>query len=326
LCGWLGRYQVPGNDEKTAEAEALCSNIPLSLRISGKIRRSRRMAVAAGLLAVVLLLIAAAATVGGWLLLRSHASGWLVPAAFVTGAFFFIFSVVVPLGILRESGFAAEEKENCRKESWDLLWALGNIEDGVLQRLAWVNFRQLRAFTAIAQRQARMSYYASLAAAAIALLTLAAGAALAIGLSATTGKVAAGVLATVGSVFSAFLVKTFLKSYDMASRQMSYYYGQPLVHCYLLHAQWLASQTSQYSADQEELRLWKKVVDASIKASASAQDHLLSMQEVDTAKRAHDQPRRRKLPRLGQASQQPPMPDTVESLLQAISDSRGIVT
>ncbi len=248
------------------------------------------MAAAAGLLSIVLLLVAAAATVGGGLLLRSHASGWLVPAAFVTGAFFFVSSVVVPLGVLRESGFDAEEKENCRKESWDLLWALGNIEDGALKRLAWVNFRQLRAFTAIAQRQARMSYYASLAAAAVSLLTLASGAALALGLSATTGKVTAGVLAAVGSVFSGFLVKTFLKSYDMASRQMSYYYGQPLVHCYLLHAQWLASETPRHSADQAELSQWQKVVEASIKASASAQDHLLSMQEPDTAKRGRITP------------------------------------
>lgn len=273
------------------------------------------MAVAAGLVSAALLLVAATATVGGCLLLRSNASGWLVPAAFVTGAFFFLSSVVVPLGVLRESTFEAEEKENCRKESWDLLWGLDNIEDGALKRLAWVNFRQLRAFTVIAQRQARMSYYASLAAAAISLLTLASGAALAIGLSATTGKVAAGVLATVGSVFSGFLVKTFLKSYDMASRQMSYYYGQPLVHCYLLHAQWLASEAPRHSADQAELCLWQKVVDASIKASASAQDHLLSMQESDTAKRGAGSAHHWKMPRLGQASQQSTMSDEIGSLL-----------
>jgi hypothetical protein len=306
---------VPGNSERTAYAEALYSDIPPSLVISDEIRRSRRMAMAAGLLSAVLFLIAAAATVGGFLLLRSHASGWLVPAAFVTGAFFFMSSVVVPLGVLRESSFEAEEKENCRKESWDLLWALGNIEDDAIKRLAWVNFRQLKAFTVIAQKQARMSYYASLAAAAISLLTLTSGGALAIGLSATTGKVAAGVLATVGSVLSGFLVKTFLKSYDMASRQMSYYYGQPLVHCYLLHAQWLASEAPRHSADQAELRLWRKVVNASIKASASAQDHLLSMQESDTAERGAGSTCGWKISRLGQASQQPPVPDKVESLL-----------
>ena len=84
---------------------------------------------------------------------------------------------------------------------------------------------------------------------------------------------------------SGFFAKTFLKSYQMASRQMSYYYGQPLVHCYLMHAQWLASEAREHSGDTTEVRLWQKVVDASIRASANAQDHLLSMQEPDIAER-----------------------------------------
>ena len=250
------------------------------------------MAAAAGLLSAMLLLVAVAATVGGGSLLRSHADSGLVPAAFVTGAFFFISSVVVPLGVLRESGIEAHEKENCRKDYKDLLWALEGIGDRTLKRLASINFHQLTTFTAIAQKQARMSYYASLAAAAISLLTLASGAAVAIGLSATTAKVTVGALATAGSVLSGFLAKTFLESYQMASRQMSYYYGQPLVHCYLMHAQWLASEAREHSGDETEIRLWQKVVDASIKASANAQDHLLSMQEADIAGRGAESARR----------------------------------
>src|SRR5262249_17213493 len=186
------------------------------------------MALAAGLISAMLLLVAVGATVGGGWLLRSHTDSELVPAAFVTGVFFFISSVVVPLGVLRESGFEAEEKENCRRHYRDLVWALGGIGDRTLRRLASVNFNQLTTFTAIAQRQARMSYYVSVAAAAISLLTLASGAAVAVGLSATTGKVAVGVLAAAGGVLSGFFAKAFLKSYQMASRQMSYYYWQPL--------------------------------------------------------------------------------------------------
>jgi hypothetical protein len=146
------------------------------------------VAAAAGLLSAVLLLVAMAATVGGGVLFRSHASGWLVPAAFVTGAFFFISSVVVPLGVLRESSIQAQEQESCSNDCKDLLWALSGIGDHTLKGLAWINFKQLRVFSVIAQKQARMSYYASLAAASISLLTLASGAAVAIGLSATTAK------------------------------------------------------------------------------------------------------------------------------------------
>lgn len=308
------------DNEITVKAKAQCSDTPPSLlEGSDEIQRSKRVAAAAGLLSAALFLVAVAATVGGASLLRSHASGWLVPAAFVTGAFFFISSVVVPLGVLRESGIEAHEKENCRKDCRDLLWALEGIGDGTLKRLAWINFQQLRAYSAIAQKQARMSYYASLAAAAISLLTLASGAAVAIGLSATTAKVTVGALAAAGSVLSGFLVKVFLESYQMASRQMSYYYGQPLVHCYLMHAQWLASEAREHSGDEAESGLWQKVVEASIKASANAQDHLLSMQEPDPARRGAGSAHRCKTrqPCQAQASRQSPMPDEVESLLWA---------
>lgn len=271
----------------TVEVEAQGSDIPPSLRgssecpTSKKKSASKKMAAAAGLLSAMMLLVAVGTIAGGVWLLRSHADSGLVPAAFVTGVFFFISSVVVPLGVWRESGFEAEEKDNCERDFRDLFWALGGIGDRTLRGLAWMNFKQLRTFTAIAQRQARMSYYVSVTAAAISLLTLASGAAVAVGLSATTGKVAVGVLATAGSVLSGFLTKTFLQSYQMASRQMSYYYGQPLVHCYLMHAQWLASEAHEHSGDATEILLWQKVIEASIKASANAQDHLLSMQMLD---------------------------------------------
>jgi hypothetical protein len=304
---------VSGDSKRAVEAEVPCSDTPPSLTGPDKVKRSKRVAAAAGLLSAALLLVAVAATIGGRSLLRSHASGWLVPAAFVTGAFFFIASVVVPLGVLRESGVEAHEKENCRKDCRDLLWALSGIGDRSLKGLAWINFKQLRTFTAIAQKQARMSYYASLAAASMSLLMLSAGAAVAIGLSATTAKVAVSVLATAGSVLSGFLAKTFLESYQMASRQMSYYYGQPLVHCYLMHAQWLASETHEHSGDDAELDLWQKVVEASINAGASAQKYLLTMQEHDRVRDDAGSRRRRKTPRLDLASQQPPMPDKAES-------------
>ena len=100
----------------------------------------------------------------------------------------------------------------------------------------------------------------------------------------------------------------------MASRQMSYYYGQPLVHCYLLHAQWLASEAHGHSGDQAgSFPFWEKVVDASITASASAQAHLLSMQEPDPARRGAGSARPRKAAQRDQASKQPFIADKVES-------------
>lgn len=270
------------------------SDAPPSIRRSNerqicgtdKSRAGWSMYLAASLLSATLLLIAAALTKGGVWLLRSHASHWLAPAAFVTGVFFFICGAVVPLGVIRENGFQAEEQKSCESDCEDLWWALKGIGDHTLTGLAWVNFRQLRMFTVIAQRQARMSYYASLVAAAISLLVLTSGAAVAIGLPATSAKVAAGALAAAGTALSGFLVKTFLRAYQMASRQMSYYYGQPLVHCYLLHAEWLTRETSKHFGDEAGLPLWREVINASIKASASAQKHLLSMQECESKRQS----------------------------------------
>ena len=286
------------DSETMVDAKAPDSDAPPSIRRSKESqicgskesRAGQSMHLAASLLSATLLLIAAALTGGGVWLLRSHASHWLAPAAFVIAVFFFICGAVVPLGVIRENSFQTDEEKSCESDCEDLWWALKGIGDHTLTGLAWVNFKQLRMFTVIAQRQARMSYYASLVAAAISLLVLTSGAAVAIGLPATAAKVTAGALATAGTVLSGFLVKTFLKAYQMASRQMSYYYGQPLVHCYLLHAEWLTREARKYFGDEAGLYLWHEVIDASIKASASAQKHLLTMQECESMRRGKGSP------------------------------------
>jgi hypothetical protein len=255
-----------------------CPDRPPSLSAPKEVRPRKSTPVAASLISAPLILIAVAAAVGGVALARSDASGWLAPAAFVTSAFFFISSAVVPLGIIRENGVEKAENQNCQKDCEDLYWALDCIGNRTLKGLAWVNFKQLRIFTVIAQKQARMSYYASLTAAAMSLLVLIAGASVAIGSPATSAKATAAALATVGTVLSGFLTRTFLRAYQMTSLQMSYYYGQPLVHCYLLHAEWVASEAGEHLDDAGKVRLQEKVIVASLKAAADAQGHLLSMQ------------------------------------------------
>jgi Cyanobacterial TRADD-N associated 2-Transmembrane domain len=261
------------------EAETTGRDLPPSLQNFWGQHDQPRRHNGAWLTSIPLILIAVAAGVGGEELVRSHASGWLAPSAFATCAFFLMSSTVVPLFIAREVRLEKAEKERCQTDCQDLYWALDHMGDRTLKGLAFVNFKELRIFTVIAQKQARMSYYASLVAASATLLVLVSGAAVAIGSPIGYAKIAAGVLATIGAAFSSFLVKTFLKAYQMSSRQMSYYYGQPVVHCYMLHAEWLASEAGTHLNDADRARLWEKVVDASIKAGTDAQGHLLSMQE-----------------------------------------------
>jgi hypothetical protein len=278
-------FRVSELDEVVADAAALDLDRPPSLRGSGEVLTRTTTHGAARWISALLALIAVAAAAGGAALIQSHVNSWLAPAILVTSAFFLISSVAVPLAATRENGVEKAATENCQQDCEDLYWALDCIENRTIKRLAWVNFKQLRAFTVIAQRQARMSYYSSLIAAGISLLVLIAGAAVAIGSPATSAKVIAGILATVGTTLSGFLAKIFLKTYQMASAQMGYYYGQPLVHCYLLHAEWLASEAGEHLDDAEKTRLLEKVVSASIKSSAEAQSHLLSMQRSNQKRR-----------------------------------------
>jgi hypothetical protein len=238
------------------------------------------------LFGVVLLIISVAAAAAGWRYRQGGSSGWLFPVAFVVSAFSLICSVGVPLAILKESSLRAEDEEKCRRDCDDLHAALAGISDGTLRGLAQANFTQMRGFTVIAQRQARLSYYASLAASAISLFILITGAAAADGLAATPAKITAGSLAAAGAALSGFLAKTFLNSYSMASRQMSYYYGQPLVHCYLLHAEWLMELAKESSGNDQVFRLWQQIIEASLQAGASAQHHLLNLQATDVHRAA----------------------------------------
>jgi hypothetical protein len=244
-----------------------------------------RMPRAAKVLVGALLLISAASVAGGtWLAVDRPSSG-LALAALVTGTFFFLAAVVVPQGVTREMRLEHDEAINCADDCQRLHDALpDDSEQGLqqtLKNLTVANFKQMRTFAAIAQRQARMSYYASLLGAGLSLLVLLAGAAAAIGLPSVPGKVAAGSLAVVGTAFSGFLSKTFLRTYDMSLRQMSYYYGQPLVHCYLYHAEWLTMLAPREVGAQDKSKLYQQVVQASIDASVNAQNHLLSLHQHD---------------------------------------------
>lgn len=279
--------------------------IPPSLAGSGQKRTDETSRWPSALLPLSLVAMAAATTAGGILLFRSHAGSSLASAAFVAGPFFLISAAAVQLGITRERRLEKAEDEECEKDCRDLYWALNDIEDRTLKGLAWVNYEQLRSFIKIAQRQARVSFYASLVAAAAALLVLTSIAAVAIGLPTTTGKVTAGLLAAVGSALSGFLAKTFLTSYQLASRQMSYYYGQPLVHCYLLLADWLAAEGREEFGKEEGRLLLRQVIGASVTAAADAQDHLLSMQEHRPGRRSTRPPHRPRAPRRDKA---PPVP------------------
>jgi hypothetical protein len=229
---------------------------------------------------IPLLVIAWAAFIAGTRLHGSQPQDGLAPMAFTAWGFFLIFAVAVPVGMLAEDDAERRENEDCQKDCNSLEDALKTIADPTLRGLAQSNFKQMRRFTVIAQRQARTSYYASLIAAAVTLAVLVSGAVTAVGLSDTSARAWSALLTAIGALLTGFLTHTFVKTYDMAARQMSYYYGQPLVHCYLLHAEWLLSGARDQYGDDKAFVLLHEVVSASIQAGTYAQRRLMTLDEI----------------------------------------------
>jgi hypothetical protein len=110
------------------------------------------------------------------------------------------------------------------------------------------------------------------------LLVLLVGATTVLAVQGIAGQIIAGALTAVGAALSSYLSVTFLRTFQMTSKQMSYYYGQPLVHCYLLHAEWLGERFEQDADPTNRWKMRHQLIRATLDASRNAQDHLLDLQ------------------------------------------------
>jgi hypothetical protein len=165
-----------------------------------------------------------------------------------------------------------------RRESLELAQVAGRITDRALGELLVFNFRLMDRFVAIAIDQARAAYLACSAAATVTLLVLLVGATLAVTAGDRAGQIVVGSLTAVGAALSSFLSVTFLQTFKLTSQQMSYYYGQPLVHCYLLHAEWLGERFGRDADPAQRWKMQQELIRATLDAGRNAQDHLLDLQ------------------------------------------------
>ncbi|MEV0132741.1 hypothetical protein AB0H83_30300 [Dactylosporangium sp. NPDC050688] len=131
-------------------------------------------------------------------------------------------------------------------------------------------------FSSTALGQARVSFVACLVAVGATLVVLLTGSAAILAAGSASVQVTSGVLTAVGTALSGFLSVTFLRAYQMTLRQMSYYYGQPLVHCYLLHAEWIAERAGGDPAAESVSR---QLITASLDLRRAAQNHLLELHD-----------------------------------------------
>jgi hypothetical protein len=137
--------------------------------------------------------------------------------------------------------------------------------------------RQMTRFECVAVGQAHAWHRASLLAAALGFVVLAAGAWVTVTRDNLGDTVTGAVMTGVGTALSGFLSATFLRTFRETMEQMSYYYGQPSVNCYLLHAERLLERSNRGLDDATRHEDSQKMIDAILHAAKDAQSHLLDM-------------------------------------------------
>jgi hypothetical protein len=159
----------------------------------------------------------------------------------------------------------------------DLVWA---VETRELWELAALSHRQMTRFECTALGQAQRSYSASVAAAASALLVLLVGAVSIVVAAGTGATITASALTAIGVTLSGFVSAIFLKTYRLTVQQMGYYYGQPLVNCYLLHAERLLKDKGVHLSQDERRNAFSRVQNSLLQAAKLSQLHLFELQGV----------------------------------------------
>lgn len=224
----------------------------------------------------VVLVVVAAALVASTLLLDRKTYGVPIAAMLIVAAFLLVGAVAVPI--------VAEELQRARQQrlAWfrDESEALARIagKNSPLGNLIAFNFRLMERFVGVAITQAQASFLACTVAATAGLLVLLVGAATVLTVHGLASQITVGALTTIGAAVGCYITVTFLNTFKMTSRQMSYYYGQPLVHCYLLHAEWLGNRFEHDPDPDHRWQIHQELIQAVLDASRNAQSHLLDLQ------------------------------------------------
>jgi hypothetical protein len=158
--------------------------------------------------------------------------------------------------------------------------ATASISDKALGRLVSFNFRLMDRFITVALGQAKAAYIFCAGSASAALLVLLGGTTTLMFPKPISEQITVGLLSGAGAALSGYISITFMNTFKDTSRHMEYYYGQPLVHCYLLHAEWLAERAA---VDDGQLpsALYLKLMNDTLGAGKFAQNQLSELLNLD---------------------------------------------
>jgi hypothetical protein len=254
-------------------------------QLDGVVAADRRRSRIAGSLLSFAFVAAAVVLIAVAVVIDRQVHGVPAVSALELAAFCLLAAIIAPAVVIALHRSRSRHWRQRQRECLEFASVVEEIQDRTLGKLISFNFRLMDRFIAVALSQARASFLACCLAAFAALLVLLVGTAMVLAAGSTGAQVTAGVLSTAGVALSGFLSVTFLRTFQMTSRQMSYYYGQPLVHCYLLHAEWLAER---FEKDGDPAAVWQvrqELIRAALGAGHNAQNHLLDLQRPVPASR-----------------------------------------
>jgi hypothetical protein len=185
----------------------------------------------------------------------------------------FLVALVSPFLVVALHRARARHDELSQAEFESIDHAAESINDKALGRLVSFNFRLMDRFNTVALGQAKAAYVFCAGSATAALLVLLAGTTTLMAPKPLSEQITVGVLSGAGAALSGYISITFMKTFKAASRHMEYYYGQPLVHCYLLHAEWLAERAGIRDPDLSS-ELFQQLMNDTLGAGKNAQIQL----------------------------------------------------
>jgi hypothetical protein len=214
------------------------------------------------LMGLTLLLILAAAGVVAYFLFSQHPSRPLAAWLTIFAGLALCIGISWLFLVMRSRAIKATRQAEEEQQDRERASESGITGEDVRAR----NQRRIDEYNKIAWAQARGSYRNSQIAMSIGLALLVGGVVATILETQTAAQVVVGSLAGLGSAVSAYLGATFIRTYNEAINQMNYYYGQPLVHSYLLEAERMSMGIPPDARNE----VMTKVIDATLAGAADA--------------------------------------------------------
>jgi hypothetical protein len=190
-------------------------------------------------------------------------------------------AAVAGSGVQLLSAFLAREEQRrlAAEAKAHLLKAVGRGRRETLAELIQFNRTEMELYQNVARTQAESSFRAAVGAAGFGLAVLTCCLAALLSVDTPRAQAVAAVAGTVGTALAGYIGRSFLTTYRLTLRQMSYYYLQPQVVCYLLHAEHLAKDLDGPAEAAARMRILAAVLGAADRAQA----------QVDTLTGAREQ-------------------------------------